>query len=72
MALVITGIGGGKTVNANVAVPVVPSLLALMTALNVPVSVGVPEMRPVAVFTISPLGRLVALKLAGLLDAVIW
>ena len=39
---------------------------------NVDAAVGVPEMRPVAVFTVTPGGSPVALKLVGLLVAVIW
>jgi len=46
-------------------------LLALIVTLNVPVAVGVPEITPVLVLTISPAGRGLALKLVGLLVAVI-
>ena len=73
-ALVIAGgaVGGaGAIVRANVAVPVPIALLALRPTLNVPAAVGVPEMIPVVVLTESPAGKPVALKLLGLLLAVI-
>jgi hypothetical protein len=48
-------------------------LLAVMVTLVVPVAVGVPEIKPVLVFTDRPAGsRPVTLKLVGLLVAVIW
>jgi len=48
-------------------------LLAVMVTLVVPVVVGVPEIKPVLVFTDRPAGsRPVTLKLVGLLVAVIW
>ena len=57
---------------ASVAEPVPAELVALSVTLKLPVTVGVPEMRPVAVLTESPAGRPVALKLVGLFIAVIW
>jgi hypothetical protein len=57
---------------ANVAEPVPAALVALMVTLKLPAAVGLPEMRPVVVFTESPAGKPVALKLVGLLVAVIW
>jgi hypothetical protein len=57
---------------ASVAEPVPAELVALSVTLKLPAAVGVPEMRPVAVFTESPEGKPVALKLVGLLVAVIW
>src|SRR5215469_14434129 len=57
---------------ASVAEPVPAELVALGVTLKLPAAVGVPEIRPVAVFTESPAGRPVALKLVGLLVAVIW
>jgi hypothetical protein len=57
---------------ANVAEPVPAALVALMVTLKLPAAVGLPEMRPVVVFTESPPGKPVALKLVGLLVAVIW
>jgi hypothetical protein len=46
-------------------------LLALMVTLVVPVALGVPEITPVLVFTLRPAGSGPALKLFGLLVAVI-
>ena len=48
-------------------------LLAVMVTVVVPAVVGVPEIKPVLVFTDRPAGsRPVTLKLVGLLVAVIW
>jgi hypothetical protein len=58
-------------VNVSVALPVPPALVALMVTLYVPAVVGVPEIDPVAGFTVKPEGSPVALKLVGLLVAVI-
>ena len=58
-------------VKDNVAVPVPAALVALNATLDVPAAVGVPEMTPVAVLTERPAGSPVALKLVGLLLAVI-
>ena len=58
-------------VKVSVAVPVPLALVALMVTLYVPAAVGVPEINPVAVFTVKPAGSPVALKLVGLLVAVI-
>jgi len=74
LALVITG-GGRLIVNVRVALPVPTELVALIVTLYglpaaVPVA-GVPEINPVAVFTVNPDGSPVALKLVGLLVAVI-
>ena len=69
-ALVITG-AGGLTVSVNVAVPVPPTFVALSATLDVPAVVGVPEISPVVVLTVSPAGKPVALKLVGLFVAVI-
>ena len=57
---------------ASVAEPVPTELVALSATLKLPVAVGVPETRPVEVLTESPAGKPVALKLVGLLLAVIW
>ena len=69
--LVITGVGG-LIVMVRVLVPVPPALVALRVTLDVPAVVGVPEINPVAVFTVNPAGNPVALKEVGLLLAVIW
>ena len=58
-------------VKVSVALPVPPALVALMVTLYVPAVVGVPEINPVLVFTVKPAGSPVALKLVGLLVAVI-
>jgi len=58
-------------VKVSVALPVPPALLALMATVYVPAVVGVPEITPVVVFTANPAGSPVALKLVGLLVAVI-
>ena len=71
VALVITG-DGAAMVRVSVAVPVPVELVALSVTVDVPDAVGVPETRPVEVFTDKPEGRLVALKLVGEFDAVIW
>ena len=70
VALVMTG-GGGLIVNVKVALPVPLLLVALMVTLYVPAVVGVPEINPVLVLTVKPEGNPVALKLVGLLVAVI-
>ena len=49
----------------------VAPLLAVIVTLVVPAVVGVPEITPVLVFTVSPAGSGLALKLVGLLVAVI-
>jgi hypothetical protein len=58
--LVMTGFAG-LIVKVNVALPVPPELVALMVTLYVPTVVGVPEIKPVLVFTVKPDGRPVAL-----------
>ena len=68
--LVITG-GVGRMVMVNVEEPVPPALMALMVAANVPLTVGMPEINPVDQFQPTPGGRPLALKLVGLLAAVI-
>jgi hypothetical protein len=56
----------------TVAVAVPLTLVALIVTGYIPDVVGVPEIKPVEVLTVSPGGRPVALKLVGLLVAVIW
>ena len=57
-------------VNTSVADPLPPALLALMVTELVPVADGVPEITPVEVLTLNPVGSPVALKLVELLVAV--
>jgi hypothetical protein len=73
-ALVITGADGraALSVSVSVAEPVPPLLVALIVTEEVPEVVGVPVMRPLTVLIESPAGNPVALKLVGLLVAVIW
>lgn len=71
------GGGGGGAAAFPIAIasvwePVPPAFVALIVGLNVPAAVGVPEMSPLAVFTLTPGGNPVALKLVGELLAVIW
>ena len=68
--LVITGVAG-LIVSDRVCVPVPPALVALKLTLEFPAVIGVPEMSPVTVSMDRPAGRPVALKLVGLLVAVI-
>lgn len=56
----------------NWAFPVPAEFVAERATFDVPAAVGVPEMTPVEVFTLSPAGRPVAAKDVGELDAVIW
>ncbi|MEI8080147.1 MAG: hypothetical protein WCH61_11030 [bacterium] len=56
----------------SVAFPVPAEFVAEMVAFEVPATVGVPEMSPVDVFTVSPDGRPAAAKDAGELEALIW
>ena len=67
--LVMTGVRG-FTVRVSDWFPVPPRLLAEIVRVMVLGVVGVPEMRPVAVFTVRPAGSPVALKLVGVLFAV--
>jgi hypothetical protein len=53
--LIETGVA--PTVMKRLALPVPTRLLALMVTLPVPVTEGVPRMRPVAGFTLKPAGR---------------
>ena len=54
--LVIAG-GGGLIVRVKMAVPVPPALMALRLIVGVPAVAGVPEIRPVDVFTDRPAGK---------------
>ena len=53
--------GGATIVNVTVAEPVPTLLVALKITLKVPEAVGVPEIKPDAVFTVRPAGSPVAL-----------
>jgi hypothetical protein len=57
-------------VNTSVADPVPAELLALIVTFDVPAAVGVPEITPLVVLIDNPAGKPVALKLVGLLPAV--
>ena len=59
------------TVRTSVALPVPALFVAVIVTFEVPADAGVPEMRPVAVFTERPDGKPAAPKLVGLFDAVI-
>ena len=61
-----------RIVMVRLALPVPPVLIALMVDGNVPVAVGVPEINPVEASRPSPAGNPAALKLVGLLLALIW
>ena len=58
-------------VSVNAALPVPHELAAPITTLNVPLTIGEPEMTPLVEFTLKPLGRLLAENDVGLLLAVI-
>src|SRR5690242_16633139 len=64
--------GTAVTVSVRLAVPVPALLVALKIMVETPVAMGVPEIRPVAVFTPRPAGNPDAPKLVGKLAAVIW
>jgi hypothetical protein len=59
LALVIDG-GSGTTVSVRVAVPVPPLLVALKVTVEVPCPVGVPDISPDPLLTVSPAGNPVA------------
>ena len=59
------------TVRVRVNVPLPPALVALKVMVETDTVVGIPDIHPVAVSIAKPAGRPVALKLAGLLVAVI-
>ena len=65
------GAGGFTLVNTSDCVPLPMAFAALMVAVNEPVCVGMPEIRPVLVLTLKPPGRPLAPKLVGALAAVI-
>ena len=59
-ALVIAGLIG-STLITHVALPVPMELVALIVTLLMPVTAGVPLIKPVDVFTLSPAGKPTAL-----------
>lgn len=64
---------GSDRLIESVAVPVPAALAAESEILKVPApTLGVPEIRPVAVLMDNPPGRPVALKEVGELSAAIW
>jgi hypothetical protein len=64
--LVITGIASGAvTVKISGALPVPPLLVALNVTAEIAAPVGVPEIKPEAVFTARPAGNPDAPKLVG-------
>ena len=74
VGLIELTVGAVPIVITRVAVAVlhgVAPLLAVIVTLVVPVVVGVPEITPVLVLTVRPAGSGLALKLVGLLVAVI-
>ena len=56
----MTGAGNGVTPNVRVLVPVPHELVAESLTELVPATVGVPEIKPLVVLTLSPVGRLLA------------
>ena len=65
-------VGGALIVNVSVAVPVPLPLVALRVMLNVFAVVGVPEIKPVDVFTVKPAGKGDAPHVLIAWLAVIW
>jgi hypothetical protein len=59
VALVITG-AGMAMVSVKVALPVPPLFVALSVTVELPAAVGVPEINPVVLLTVSPAGKPVA------------
>ncbi len=59
VALVMTGFAMA-IVSVRVALPVPVPFVALSVTLDVPAALGVPEMRPVVVLTLNPVGSPVA------------
>ena len=70
VALLIAG-AGELTVNVKVADPVPLALVAPNVTVEIPTAVGVPVIFPVDVLIAKPAGNPVALKLVGLLLAVV-
>ena len=71
VGLVITG-SPRVTVIVNVTTGLVPvALVAVRLTLVTPVAVGVPEIKPVAVLTVTPAGNGLTVKLVGVFVAAI-
>ena len=68
----ITGLPNVIVITKVTVALVPPAFVAVMLTLVVPVAVGVPEINPVDVLTVTPAGNGLAAKLVGLLVAVIW
>ncbi len=62
----------GAIARLSVALPDPPAFVALIVTEEFPAVLGVPEIRPVVEFTLSPAGRPVAPNEVALLLAVIW
>ena len=73
MAVVVLVIAGDArfTVNVRVALPVPPLLVAVIVTVDVAAPVGVPEINPDPVLTVSPVGSPVAPYMVGEFVAVI-
>ena len=59
VALVIAG-AAGLMVSVSVAIPVPLAFVAVRVTVEVPDTVGVPEIKPLVVFTVTPAGSPVA------------
>ena len=66
-----TGLLSVTVITKVTAVLVPPAFVAVRLTLVVPAAVGVPEIKPVVVLTVTPAGSGLAAKLVGLLLAVI-
>ncbi len=65
------GLPAAATVSVSVKFPVPEALVAPRVTVLVPLALGVPVIAPVVVLTDNPAGKPLALKLVGLLLAVI-
>ena len=73
LGLIEVVVGTGlPMVNVSVAVPVPLPFVALRVTLNIPTTVGVPEIKPVDVFTLKPAGNGAAPHVLIAWSAVIW
>ena len=70
VALVITGVPRVMVI-ASVTAELIPvALVAVRLTLVIPTAVGVPEIKPVAAFNVTPAGNGLAVKLVGVFVAV--